>query len=141
MTNSILETQIQDEWVLGGIRLLNLKNELESIHESLMIKKERSGTAFLSSGSPTLEIPQLPPAVQGKNASLAKSGLFASNIGEADDADDVAVKEEDVKWHQLKTEENIQHLENPPLSATVVRQLMHKSVAATSAFYGYDQVC
>ena len=36
-------------------------------------------------------------------------------------------------------EEN-NHLESPPLSATVVRQLMHKSVAAVTAFYGYEQV-
>jgi hypothetical protein len=40
----------------------------------------------------------------------------------------------------MKAEENCQHLESPPLSATVVRQLMHKSVAAITAFYGYDQV-
>ena len=127
--------------MLGGIRLLNFKNDLELIHENLTIKRERSGTAFLSSGSPTLEIPQLPLPVQEKGTSIAKSGLFASNIVDDDEEDaQVVIKDEDIKWHQLKSKDVNQRLENTPLSTTVVRQLMHKSVAASSAFYGYDQV-
>jgi len=61
-----------------------------------MIKKERSGTAFLSSGSPTLEIPQLPPTVEPRGR---RRGLFVTTVNE-DDKEAVA-KEEDFKWHKV----------------------------------------
>ena len=110
------------------------------MHESLTIKKERGGTEFVTSASPSIDIPQLPPPVQPKSAAPNRRGLFASTVSEGGSGGLVA-KEEDVKWHQLKAEEENQVLESPPLSATVVRQLMHKSVAAIAAFYGYHQVC
>ena len=111
------------------------------MHESLTIKKERGGTEFVTSASPSIDIPQLPPPVQPKSAAPNRRGLFASTVSEGSGSGGgLVAKEEDVKWHQLKAEEENQVLESPPLSATVVRQLMHKSVAAIAAFYGYHQV-
>ena len=67
---SLIETQIQDEWVLGGIRLLNLQTELTTIQQALQLKKE---TGF---GATSFEIPTLPPPVTLKEGSLLKGGLF-----------------------------------------------------------------
>ena len=100
--------------MLGGVRLLNFKSDIESIHETLKIKKERSETGFGSAGSPTFEIPQLPADVTPKVGSIFRQGLF-SNTGPVEG--DV---KEDVKWHQMKTEVEGPQLESPPLSATVV---------------------
>ena len=94
--------------------MLNFKSDLESIHETLKIKKERSETGFGSAGSPTFELPQMPPPVTPKVGSIFRLGLFSnSNQVESD-------TKEDVKWHQIKTEDEVPQLESPPLSATVV---------------------
>ena len=113
---------------------MNFKSELNTIHENLQIKKERSGTTGFA--LPPIEIPLLPPPVKPKEGSRLKGGgLFGDYSPVKMDT------KEDVKWHlQDKGEEEPGAVESPPLSATVVRQLMHKSVAAISAFYGYDQV-
>ncbi len=113
---------------------MNFKSELQNIHENLLIKKERTGTTGFA--LPPIEIPLLPPPVTPREGSRLKGGgLFGDYSPVKRDT------KEDVKWHlQDKGEEEPGAVESPPLSATVVRQLMHKSVAAISAFYGYDQV-
>ncbi len=113
---------------------MNFKSELNVIYENVQIKKERSGTTGFA--LPQIEIPLLPPSVTPKEGSRLKCrGLFGDNSPVKMDT------KEDVKWHlQDKAEEEPGAVESPPLSATVVRQLMHKSVAAIAAFYGYDQV-
>lgn len=106
-----------------------------------------------------MPVPPLPPQVvqpvrtRGKglfsrfssSSSRSPSSSSSNNLVNHN-ADDIEHKVFDVKPNVTGNNAEagsdlIGVTESPPLSATVVRQLMHKSVAAIIAFYGFEQVC